>query len=443
MSSDAFAPAPGCPAHGGRTPLYGPDFAAHPQRVYEALRRYGPVAPVELAPGVPASLVISYGAALEVLRDPVTFPKDARRWQQSVPPDCPVLPFMMYRPACNLSDGAAHARLRTAIADSLSRIDSNVLRESVERNVETLIRGFSEKGTVDLRAEYALLLPLMVFNEILGCPPDLGKRIVTGMRGIVENVDTANSNQIAEKAVAELVALKRARPDHDLTSWLIAHPAQLTDDELIAQIILLVGLVTEPEQNLIANALFLLLSDDRFAGDLSGGSLPVEDALDEVLWADPPLANWAISYPAQDVDLRGVRLPADQPVVIGFAAANTDPAAASTNRAGNRAHLAWGAGPHKCPAQGEARLIAAVAVEKVLDALPDMELAVPADRLEWRPGFAQRALVSLPVRFSPIHIPPRPTPGNQEMGLAGGLATALRNAGPRRSNALARWWRGE
>ncbi|GAA4618616.1 cytochrome P450 [Actinoallomurus liliacearum] len=441
MSSDAFAA--GCPAHGGRTPLYGPDFAARPQRVYEALRRYGPVAPVELAPGVPASLVISYSAALDVLRDPVTFPKDARRWQQGVPPDCPVLPFMMYRPACNLSDGAAHVRLRTAIADSLSRVDSTILRESVERNVEALIRGFSEKGTVDLRAEYALLLPILVFNEILGCPSDIGTRIVVGMRGFVENVDTANSNQIMMKAVAELVALKRARPDQDLTSWLIAHPAQLTDEELIEQIALLVGLATEPEQNLIANALLLLLSDDRFAGDLSGGSLPVEDAIDEVLWADPPLANWAVSYPTQDVDLRGVRLPADQPVVIGFAAANTDPAAASTNRAGNRAHLAWGAGPHKCPSQGEARMIASVAIEKVLDALPDMELAVPASRLEWRPGFAQRALVSLPVRFSPIHIPPPPTPGGQEMGLAGGLATALRNAAPRRSNALVRWWRGD
>jgi hypothetical protein len=89
-------------------------------------------------------------------------------------------------------------------------------------------------------------------------------------------------------------------------------------------------------------------------------------------------------------------------VVISFAAANTDPALMSENRAGNRAHLAWSAGAHTCPAQGQARLIASVAIEKVLDGLPDLELAVPVDQLQWRPGPFHRALVSLPVRFPPV-----------------------------------------
>ncbi|MEV0407836.1 cytochrome P450 [Actinoallomurus sp. NPDC050550] len=464
---------PECPAHGGRAPLYGPEFAARPARMYEALRRYGPVAPVELAPGVPASLVISYEAALEVLRDPGTFPKDARRWQQTAPPDSPVVPFMMYRPACNLSDGAAHARLRAAISDSMSRIDLNTLRESVERHAELLIRRFATKGSADMRAEYALVLPLLVFNEVLGCPTEIGDRIAVGMQGLVENVETAKNNQMLVEAVAELVALKRARPAEDLATWLVEHPARLTDEELVEQIALLVGLATEPEQNLIANGLRLLLSDDRFAGDLSGGSLPVADALDEVLWTDPPIANWAVSYPVQDLDFHGVRLPADQPVVIGFAAANTDPSTASANRAGNRAHLAWGAGPHTCPVQGQARLIASVAMEKLLDALPDMELAVPAGQLEWRPGFAQRALKALPVRFPPTQAPsagssadpvqaawqgapahgprqgsPAPAPESGSSSLAparGPQAPAPRpSAAPvRRRNPLSRWWHGE
>ncbi len=65
------------------------------------------------------------------------------------------------------------------------------------------------------------------------------------------------------------------------------------------------GAGTEPQQNLIAGALRLLLSDDRFAGTLSGGSLPVEDALDEVLWTDPPMANYAVHYPVRDVVYEG------------------------------------------------------------------------------------------------------------------------------------------
>jgi hypothetical protein len=113
-------------------------------------------------------------------------------------------------------------------------------------------------GEANLRTEYAFVLPLMVFNEICGCPPDLGERLVAGMSGIIGGVDAENANQILGQAVAELVALKRREPDADVVSWPMAHPAQL--------------------------------NDEGFAGDLSGGSLVVEDALDEVLWTDPPIA---------------------------------------------------------------------------------------------------------------------------------------------------------
>ena len=46
--------------------------------------------------------------------------------------------------------------------------------------------------------------------------------------------------------------------------------------------------------------------------------------------------------------------------------------------------------------------------EQILDALPEMELAVPADELVWRPGPFARALASLPVvvpgaTFVPLH----------------------------------------
>ncbi len=405
-------PPPGCPAHGGREKLYGPEFAADPAGTYARLRRFGAVAPVELAPGVPASLVVSYDAALEVLRDPGTFPKDARRWQQTVPPDCPVLPIMQYRPNCRNSDGTEHARLRAAVTDSFARVELDVLRGHVERSADSLIQRFVGKGTADLVGDYARVLPLLVFTRLLDCPGDIGDRLVEGMSGIFDTVNAERANKILGAAVRELVELKRRKPGNDLTSWLMEHPTNLTDEEMMHQILTIVGAGFEPEQNLIANALRLLLSDDRFAGDLSGGSLPVEDALDEVLWTDPPLANFAITFPPQDVDMRGTLLPADQPVVISLAACNTDPAMAAEHREGNRAHLAFSAGPHTCPAKGHARLIATVAIEKLLDALPEMELAVPADRLSWRPGPFHRALDALPVRFPPVTMPVT-VPGRQ------------------------------
>lgn len=405
QSETGTEPPPGCPARDGRYPLYGPELAENPPAVYARLREQGPAVPIELSPGVPATLITGYQAALDVLRDPTTFRKDPRGWQKTVPPDCPVLPMMVYRPNCRHADGAAHSRLRMAVTDSLARVDLIALRGYVERSADTLIGRFAAKGVGDLVADYARVLPLLVFNELFGCPPDIGDRLVQGMSGIFDTVNAKQSNEILRDAVLELVQLKRREPAQDVTSWLASHSVELTDEEMLHQITTLLGAGTEPTQNLIVNGLRLLLSDERFAGDLSGGNLQVEDAIDEVLWTDPPLANFAMTYPARDVDYAGVRLPKDQPVVISLAAANTDPALATEHREGNRAHLAWSAGPHTCPAQGPARLIASAAIEKVLDALPEMELAVPNAMLKWRPGPFHRALTALPVNFPPVAMP--------------------------------------
>jgi cytochrome P450 len=384
------------PAH-GRHPLYGPELAKDPAGVYARLREHGPLAPVELSPGIPATLVTGYEAALSVLRDPTTFRKDPRGWQRTVPADCPVPPMMTYQPNCRHADGQAHGRLRSAVTDSLAQVDLHALRGYVERAADRLIGRFAGKGAADLVADYAQVLPLLVFTDLLGCPPDLSDRL---MQGMATALDAQQADEV-RGAAALLVRLKRAEPAHDVTSWLAAHPARLTDEEMVHQILALLGAGIEPTQNIILNGLRLLLSDDRFAGNLSGGNLQVEDAIDEILWTDPPLANFAITYPAQDVDLAGVRLPKNQPVVISLAAANTDPVLATEHREGNRAHLAWGAGPHTCPAQAQARLIASVAIEKVLDALPEMELAIPDRMLKWRSGPFHRAVTALPVNFPP------------------------------------------
>ncbi|MCP9954059.1 cytochrome P450 [Actinomadura madurae] len=395
----------------GRTPIYGPEFARDPAAAYARMRaEHGDLAPVELSPGVPATLVLGYDAALEILRDPGTFPRCSEVWEEAVGPECPVLPMMMTRPSALFTNGAVHARLRSVIVDSLERVDPVSLRGYVASNADSLIDRFAADGKADLIGQYARALPLLVFNEMFGCPEDIGAKLVRGMSAIFDTVSAEEGNALLMEATAELVAAKRRRPGADVTSWMMAHPAGLDDTEMAHQIILLVGAGTEPEQNLIANGIGLLLSDDRFGGDLSGGSLPVEDALDEILWTDPPMANYGTTFPRQDVDFHGHRLPAHQPVLVSYAAANTDPSRATADRKGNRAHLSYAGGPHNCPAKGHSRLIASVAIEQLLDRLPDVELAVPADRLEWRPGPFHRAMTALPVVF------PRPGRTPSETG---------------------------
>lgn len=104
-----------------------------------------------------------------------------------------------------------------------------------------------------------------------------------------------------------------------------------------------------------------------------------------------------------DVELSGTKLNAGDPVLISFAAANSDPSLSTSRQTlSKRAHLAWGAGPHACPAKDPALLISILTIEKLLNKLPDIELSVPVESLTWRPGPLHRALTSLPARFTPV-----------------------------------------
>jgi cytochrome P450 len=310
--------------------------------------------------------------------------------------------MMAYRPNCLFTDGTEHLRLRKAVTESLGRLNTTRLSRDVERIADYLIDQFIERGSADLLGDYAKLLPLLLFNQLFGCPGEIGDRLTRSMSAIFDGEDVLRANTELTECLMELVALKRRQPGEDITSWLIQHPAGLRDEELKDQLVMLMGAGIEPERNLIANALLLLLSEDPGNSQRRGTGLLVEDALDDVLWNNPPIANYATHYPVQDVDLGGVTLKADSPVLISFAAANSDPALTDARQTLSKgAHLAWGAGPHVCPAKSPAQLIALTAIEKILNSVPDLTLAVPAAGVEWRPGPFHRALVSLPVRFSP------------------------------------------
>ncbi|NUV60402.1 cytochrome P450 [Streptomyces sp. CAI-85] len=410
----APVPPPGCPAHqpGGRVPLYGPEFAADPEAYYSYLRHHGPTAPVELAPGVDATLVTDYATALQLLQDSGTFRKDARRWRDlnegRIAPDSPVLPLLAYRPNCMFTDGADHLRLRQAITDSFARVDSLRLSHSTERISDFLIAQFSERGSADLIGNYARQLPLFVFNELFGCTADIGDRVFFGISGMFDGVNAEKATEVLFQAVGELVALKRQRPGDDVTSWLMQHHAGLSDEEMVHQLSLLLGAGAEALVNLIGNTLHRILTHDRYAHE---GGL-IEEAMDDTLWENPPMTNYAPHYPVSDVEFAGQKFAAGDLLLISFAAANTGPALSAARKAGsNRAHLAWSAGPHACPSKDPARHIAVTAIENLLNRLPDVEITVPEDSLTWRPGPFSRGLVTLPARFTPVA--PASGPGRQ------------------------------
>ncbi|MCX5172504.1 cytochrome P450 [Streptomyces antibioticus] len=409
----APVPPPGCPAHhsGARVPLHGPEFAADPQAYYTYLRHFGPTAPVELAPGVEATLVTDYATALQLLQDSGSFRKDARRWRDlaegRIPPDSPIAPVLAYRPNAMFTDGAEHLRLRQAITDSMAQVDPRRLSQSTEQVSNFLISQFGSRGSADLLADYAKQLPLFVFNELFGVPADIGDRVVFGITGMFDGINAEKAMGVLFGAIAELVALKRTRPGDDVTSWLMQHQAKLTDEEMVHQLALLMVAGNEPLRNLIGNTLHRLLTHDAYANQ---GGL-IDEALDDTLWENPPMQNLAAHYPAADMEFAGQKLQAGDLVLVSFAAANTGPALTAARQAGsNRAHLSWSAGPHACPSKDPGRQITVTAIENLLNKLPDVELAVPTESLMWRPGPFNRGLVALPAKFTPAQPARRPTP---------------------------------
>ncbi len=392
-----------------RESLYSEEFSADPHSAYRDLReRYGSLAPVELAPGVPATLVLGYRTALRILNDPEHFPADPRVWEQDIPHDCPVRPVLQYRPAAPRTAGAEHARFRVATTAALDAVNVNAMHGSVERTAITLINSFCSDGSADLVSQYATPLCFEIVNALLGCPPEISRKAAAATASIFDGVDAEVANHRFAEAVMQLVRLKQEHPGNDVTTHLLQHPAQFDELEMLHQVLSIYGVGMGPLPSLVINALRLIMTNDRFADGLLGGALLTRDALDQVLFEDPPLPNASVTYPRHPILIDEIWLPAHQPVVVSLAGCNNDPAIGGGYQTGNRAHLAWGAGPHSCPARHIAYPIAEAAVDQLLDALPDIRLKVAPDALNWRPGPLHRTLADLPVTFPAC--PPLPLP---------------------------------
>lgn len=378
--------------------MWADDFANNQQRAFTEMRnRHASLAQVEISPGVPATLVIGYRTAVHIGNDASHFPADPRTWERDIPDSCPVKSMMQYRPNALRSAGDEHRRYRAANVASIDKINLYNLHEEIEEIALRAVNQFCESGSADLVNQYAVPITFAYLNRMVGCTADIGDRVKQGMALMFEGDPSGTGNTMFVNALSDLVRLKHEEPGDDVTTRLIRHEADLSPEELVHQLVTIYGAGIEPLANLIGNTLLLIMRDDRFHGD---GALTTTDALNELLFKDPPLANFLITYPPQPILVDGVWLPAHQPVVTSLSACNNDPEIAGefTN---NRSHLAWGTGPHTCPAQQVAYEVAKNAIDQLLDRLPEVRLARPADDLDYRPGPFHRSLVELPVVFEP------------------------------------------
>ncbi|MFE3254297.1 cytochrome P450 [Nocardia sp. NPDC059091] len=411
------SPAPGsCPVphEPGVVPLSGPRFHTDPHSLYREMRRdHGPVAAVELPGGIPAWLVLGYREMHQVTSSPELFPRDVSLWNQwpNIPPDWPLLPMVgSPMPSIYFTAGAEHRRHLAMVEPALESVDPFELRRICEGLADRLIDSFCGRGQADLVGEFAEPLPVLVLAWLLGIPDAEGPGLARAMKVLADGGADAQAAHLQfMQYIQHLVAVKKTAPGDDLVSRMLAFPAPFTDEEYVNDLMAVTAAGHLPTADWLVNSVRLMLTDDRFAAALGGGRRSVDQAMNEVLWEDSPTSILAGRWAARDTRLADRTIRAGDLLLLGLAAANSDPhvrqaVGEAATHAGNNAHFAFSHGEYRCPfpAQQIAEVVARTGIEVLLDRLPDIDLAVPAQNLVRRPSPFLRGMTSLPVVFTPV-----------------------------------------
>jgi cytochrome P450 len=428
-ADSAVAPPPQCPAHatgpGGVTRLYGHEAETNPMGLYERLReKHGQVAPVLLHGDLPAWLVLGYRENLDVARTPSRFSRDSRLWREAregrVAPDHPLAPITTWQPICVFADGQQHERWRGAVNDGIARFDKRGIRRHVTQCANELVDRFCASGRADLVHQFAEHLPMMAMTQLLGMPEAYCPRLVNAARDMIKGTETAvSSNEYVQEVLRKLVARKRVEPGADFTSWLLEHPSGLTDDEVQQHLRLVLIAAYETTANLITNTLKMVLTDVRFRASLAGGHMTLPDAVEQVLWDEPPFITILGRWATQDTELAGQQIKEGDALVLGLAAANMDTVVRPDPDMpihGNRSHLAFSGGQHECPGQDVGRAITDTGIDALLLRLPDIALAIEESELNYASTLLSRHLNALPVTFTPKQ--PRPPEASDDPAAA-------------------------
>jgi cytochrome P450 len=378
--------------------------------VYEKLRaEHGAVAPALVHDDVPVWVVLGHSENMHMVSSPAQYCRDPRSWTAlqdgTVKPDHPLMPHFAWQPICCYAEGDEHLRLRGAVTGAMSTIDHRGIRRHINRATQLLVNEFCEEGRADLVGQFAEHLPMAVMCEILGMPEEYNDRIVEATRDLPKGTETAiASNAYLMDILMRLTTRRRAEPKDDFTSHLINHPARLTDEEVGQHLRVVLVAAYEATVNLLANVLRVVLTDPGFRAQLNGGQMTVPQAVEQSLWDEPPFSSILPYIAKQETELGGQRIRKGDGLLFGIAPGNVDPRVRpdlTANMQGNRAHLAFGGGPHECPGQDIGRAIADVGVDALLTRLPDIQLACEEHELRWQSSISNRHLVELPVRFAP------------------------------------------
>lgn len=397
--------------------LYTDEFAADPYSAWARMRRDSPVCLVN-SPRFDSYLITRFDDAKAALTDP-RLSKDlygpGQHYLQIFGPNSEGLNRNMLN-----SDPPEHTRLRRLVAQAFAPRGIEPLRPRVTQIVDDLLDRIVPYGEADLMRDFAIPLPMTVICELLGVPEADREQVLEWTQVIRTSGSQGRSPQEDRAAVQEaqlrlhhylagLVQAKRAHPADDMVSALIDacdQDGKLSERELISTTFLLLFAGHQTTADFLGNAVVALLTHPDQLDLLRANPRLLPTAVEELLRFDGPLPVASPRIATEDVEYRGVRIPAGSIVGVVINSANHDPKHfADPDRLDltrvRAPHLGFGHGVHYCLGVSLARLEAQVGIGALLRRLPDLQLGVPFDQLRRLPAASPfRGLLELPVRFT-------------------------------------------
>ncbi|MEV0696786.1 cytochrome P450 [Saccharopolyspora sp. NPDC050389] len=308
------------------------------------------------------------------------------------------------------TDPPEHGRLRGLVNKAFTPRAVERLRPRIEEICDELLDALGGRQHVDLLAVFAVPLPIKVICELLGVPQEDREEFRSWSNALVSalppEVVTEASSAMADY-LHSLIKAKEQHPGEDMLSALI-HARdggdRLTADELVSMACLLLAAGHETTVNLIGNGMLALLAHPDQLAALRDDLTRLPDAIEEFLRYDSPINQATLRFTTEPVEIAGVRIPEGEFVMLNIDSANhdarryADPDVLDIGR-DEGGHLAFGHGIHYCLGAPLARLEAEIAFTKLLGRYGRIDLAVPAEQLEWRFSVVMRGLERLPVRL--------------------------------------------
>ena len=384
--------------------LTGTDF----DPVLAELMREGPVTRIQLPNGEGwAWLITRHDDVRMVTNDP--------RFGREAVMDKPVTRlaphFIPDRGAVGFLDPPDHTRLRRSVTAAFTAKGVERVRDKARGMLDEQIDQLLKDGPpADLTAAILSPFPIAVICELMGVPAADRHDMHEWTQLILSS---AHGKEVSERAKREmsayfsgLIGARGSSTAEDVTSLLGAavSAGEVTLEEAVGLAVLL-QIGGEAVTNNSGQMFYLLLTRPDLAERLRSEPEIRPKAIDELLRYIPHRNAVGLSRIAlEDAEIRGGRIRAGDAVYVSYLAANRDPEVfpdpeeIDFSRCPNP-HVSFGFGPHYCPGGQLARLESELLVDALLDRIPGLKLAVPAEEVPFKKGALIRGPEALPVMW--------------------------------------------